>query len=248
MPRVVALRLAVAAAACALLVRGDLMVKQHSTPKSLLSKVPVFLLTNEGGQPYLTQGKDGDQLGQMFLFLRDAQNALEVLKNMPGASDARMWKTDLHRAMRMAQRNAKSGLVNSEGREMRMLMRLHPHDRQRTNARVVFLRQGQLFRKPPEVPVFYAEGLVAEKRCGAVVPLFFAKEELDRVWSRMALRSGGAMPPAPKVTVTSLGEVLQTVDKDPSVRVDFYVNDNTLDWIKAQRPAGKARIFRPRRF
>lgn len=234
--------------ACALLARADLMVKQHTTPKTLLSKVPVFLLTNEAGQPYLTTNKEGDQVGEMFLFLRDAEKSLEVLKNMPGASDARMWKTDLHRAMRMAQRNQKSGLYNAEGREMRMLMRLHPHDRQRTNARLVFLKQGKLFAKPPDVPVFFADGLIADKRRGPVMPLFFAKEELDRVWARMVLRSGGAMPRKPKVTVTSLGEVLQSVDNDPSVRADFYIGESTLEWLKAQRRPGKARIFRPRRW
>lgn len=235
-------------AACALLARADVMVKQHTSPKTLLSKVPVFLLTNEAGQPYLTTNKEGDQVGEMFLFLRDAEYALDVLKNMPGASDARMWKTDLHRAMRMAQRKATSGLFNAEGREMRMLMRLHPHDRQRTNARLVYLKQGKLFKRPPELPVFYADGLAAEKRSGPVTPLFFAKEELDRAWARMALRAGGEMPRKPKVTVTSLGEVLQSIGEDSTSRADFYIGEAALEWIKSQRRPGRARIFRPRRF
>jgi len=233
-------------AACAAGARSDLLIDKQS-PKTVLSKVPVFLLTNDAGQPYLTSTPQGDQVGKMFIFLRDAEKNLDELKRMPGASDARMWKTDLHRAVRMAQRAQSSGLYNEQGRELRMLMRFHPHTRQQTNAKMVYLSEGKPFKKAPDMPVFVAEGLSAKKRGTDVVPLFFSKEELDRTWSRMALKSGGTMPKKPKVTVTSLGNVMQTVATDPKTRVDFFIPEQTEDWVKDQKKTEKARIFRPRR-
>jgi hypothetical protein len=244
MPRVVGLQLLAALSACALSARAEVFVRKQ-TPKTLLTKVPVFLLTNEAGQPYLTSTPQGDQVGKMFLFLKDAQKSLQDLKRMPGASDARMWKTDLHRAMRMAQRAQLAG-YSPDGRELRMLMRLAPHTRQRTNARMLQARQGKLFAKVPELPIFVAEGLAAQKGGSPVVPLFFSKEELDRVWNRVALRADSALPAKPRVTVTSLSRVMQAVEDDPSMRVDFYIGEATQQWVKEQRRPGRARILRSR--
>lgn len=225
---------------------GDVLVRKQ-TPRTLLSKYPVFLLTNDMGQPYLTSTPSGDQIGKMFIFLKDAERSLEELRRMPGASDARMWKTDLHRAVRMAQRNQRSGLYNDQGRELRMMMKFAPHVRQQSNAKMIFLGRGQILRQPPEIPVFYARGLAARKRGREVTPLFFSKEELDRVWARLALRAGPkAMPRKPRIEVTSLGEVMRRVEADADATVDLYVGEQTERWLAEQRRPRKARILRPR--
>lgn len=239
--------LVAAVALCAAGARGEVLIRKQSL-KSLLGKVPVFLLTNDMGQPYLTNMPSGDQVGKMYVFLRDAERSLDELKRMPGASDARMWKTDLHRAIRMAQRQQRSGLYNDQGRELRMLMRFHPHTRQRTNAKMVYLSQGKPFKRAPEVPVFVAEGLAANKRGKTVTPLFLSKEELDRVWARTSIKSRDPLPSKPSVTVTSLGDVMRAAEEDPSRLMDFYISDATLKWAKEQRRPGKARILRPRPF
>jgi hypothetical protein len=54
------------------------------------------------------------------------------------------------------------------------------------------------------------------------VPLFLSKEELDRVWSRMALKGrttkgGTPLPPSPRVTVTSLTAVMQVTTPSRAV-------------------------------
>ncbi|KAJ1617631.1 Tic22-like family-domain-containing protein [Pavlovales sp. CCMP2436] len=231
---------------CVPAARADLLVTKQTT-KTLLGKVPVFLLTNKDGQPYLTSTKEGDQVGKMFVFLKDAEKSLAELKVMPGASDARMWKTDMNRALRMADREQGSGNYNEQGRPQRMLMRLAPHERQRTNARILFLKKLQPFRAPPTVPVFIAEGLAGQKRGGPVVPLFFSKEELDRTWSRAALKARGAMPAKPTVIVTSLTQVLKAVEEDPNFRCDFFVSEATQKGGKDKRRQVKARILKPRR-
>ena len=55
--------------------------------KAKLGKVPVFMVTNGGGSPFLNKLASGDQSAVMFLFPSDAQRMLKaVLKAPNGAS------------------------------------------------------------------------------------------------------------------------------------------------------------------
>ena len=72
--------------------------------KAKLSKVPVFMVTNGGGSPFLNKLSSGDQSAVMFLFPSDAQKMLKaVLKAPNGASSgAKVLPSNLDRALKLA--------------------------------------------------------------------------------------------------------------------------------------------------
>merc|ERR1719247_10218 len=73
--------------------------------KAKLAKVPVFMVTNEGGSPFLNKLASGDQSALMFLFPAEAERMLEgVLKAPNGASSgAKVFETNLDRAFKLAR-------------------------------------------------------------------------------------------------------------------------------------------------
>ena len=55
--------------------------------KKKLKRVPVFMVTNDGGSPFLSSTPDGNQAALMFMFPADAQAMLKgVLRAPNGAS------------------------------------------------------------------------------------------------------------------------------------------------------------------
>ena len=56
--------------------------------KAKLAKVPVFLVTNEGGSPFLSTISGGDQSALMFLFPSDAQRMLGGVMKAPNAASS----------------------------------------------------------------------------------------------------------------------------------------------------------------
>jgi len=74
--------------------------------RSKLAKVPVFVVTNDGGSPFLSQIPGGDQSALLFLFPAEAQKMLQgVLKAPYGASSgAKITISNLERAYQLASK------------------------------------------------------------------------------------------------------------------------------------------------
>ena len=74
--------------------------------RSKLAKVPVFVVTNDGGSPFLSQIPGGDQSALLFLFPAEAQKMLQgVLKAPNGASSgAKITISNLERAYQLASK------------------------------------------------------------------------------------------------------------------------------------------------
>jgi hypothetical protein len=108
--------------------------------KSKLAKVPVFMVTNEGGSPFLNKLATGDQSALMFLFPGEAERMLEgVLKAPNGASSgAKVLATNLDRAFKLARLDPMpSGLRDQySNRELTMVWQFMPHAAEQRAAQV----------------------------------------------------------------------------------------------------------------
>lgn len=66
--------------------RGINSKRLKMTFKSKLSKVPVYLVTNDAGSPFLSTLSGGDQSALLFLHPSDAQRMLAGVKRAPNAA------------------------------------------------------------------------------------------------------------------------------------------------------------------
>lgn len=96
-----------------------------------LAQVPVFLVTNATGQPYLANMEESHQVGLIFFSPKDAEKAWEQMKASPGADDAKIFPMSLDRAMEMVKaKPTPSGLRNESGQDLLMVFRLYPDTEQ----------------------------------------------------------------------------------------------------------------------
>ena len=149
--------------------------------KSKLAKVPVFMVTNEAGSPFLNQLGSGDQSALMFLFPAEAEKMLQgVLKAPNGAaSGAKVLPTNLDRAFKLARlKPMASGLRDQvSNRELTMVWQFMPHAAEQRAAQMVLAKSGKL--SAPAVPAYMVDGLVIVKRGKEVRPVFLCKKDCD---------------------------------------------------------------------
>ena len=120
--------------------------------KKKLKRVPVFMVTNDGGSPFLSSTPDGNQAALMFMFPADAQAMLKgVLRAPNGASSgARILATDFERAFDLAcLAPAESGLQDpTTGRDLTMVWQFQPHSAEQRAAQALLVQS----MKAPTVP------------------------------------------------------------------------------------------------
>jgi len=149
--------------------------------KSKLNKVPVFMVTNEGGSPFLNRLASGDQSALMFLFPDEAERMLEgVLKAPNGASSgAKVYPTTLDRAFKLARMEPiQSGLRDQmTNRELTMVWQFMPHAAEQRAAQMLMVKSAKV--GPPAVPAYIVDGLVMTKRGKEIRPIFFSKKDCD---------------------------------------------------------------------
>jgi hypothetical protein len=172
--------------------------RAKTTLKHLLAKVPVFMVTNAGGSPFLNQLSSGDQSALMFLFPAEAQKMLQgVLKAPNGASSgAQVFTTNLDRALTLArQPPMNSGLRDRvSNRELTMVWQFKPHDDEARAAQLVEAKRG---KRAPSMPAYYVDGLVVKHGGKEVRPLYLSKRDCDAAVEKL----GGEKP---KVAVHDL--------------------------------------------
>jgi len=151
-----------------------------------MSKVPVFLVTNENGAPFLNELPSGDYSALMFLFPAEAKKMLDnVLKAPNGASSgARLTPTNLHRAFNLAQQPpTSSGQLNRvTNRERTMKLQFKGPDNQGQAAKLLPAKLG---KRAPSVPVYYVDGLVVKHGGRNVHPLFLSKDDCNTAVAKL---------------------------------------------------------------
>jgi len=169
--------------------------------KAKLAKVPVFMVTNEAGSPFLNALSSGDQSALMFLFPGEAQKMLAgVLKAPNGAtSGAKVLSSNLDRGFRLARLDPMvSGLRDqATNRELTMVWQFMPHAAESRAAQAMLIKKGKA-PKVPAVPGYVIDGMVFSKRGREVRPLFLCKADADAAVARLA---------ATGADVSALGEV-----------------------------------------
>lgn len=217
--------------------------------KAKLAKVPVFMVTNEGGSPFLNQLSSGDQSALMFIFPAEAQRMLAgVLKAPNGAaSGAKVLATNLDRAFRLARlQPLPSGLRDQvTSRELTMVWQFMPHAAETRAAQLLLAKTGKL--SAPSVPAYMVEGLVVTKRGKEVRPVFLSKRDCDVAVAALAAQNGGE---AGKVVVyDALGMLLQLAQDIESGVPEVAPELETLEIVpptesldfREELKAGKAR-------
>lgn len=189
--------------------------------KQKLAKVPVFLVTNEAGSPFLSTIAGGDQASLMFLYPEDAQKMLKTVLKAPNgaASGARILVSNLDRAFRLAQNEPTlSGLRDQiSNRELKMVWQFMPHAAEQRAAQALMI---QTRRAPvvPKIPAYVSNNLVFTKKGRDVRPVFLARKDLDAA----VIDAAEADPDAakPEVMVVDLLEYL--------LQLSEGIDDDTL--------------------
>jgi len=175
--------------------------------KAKLAKVPVFLVTNEGGSPFLSTLSGGDQSALLFLFPSDAQRMLAGVMKAPNAasSGAKVLPSNLDRAFKLAQLPPTiSGLRDQvTGRELKMVWQFMPHAGETRAAQAILVTKGKV--QAPRVPAYMIDGLVYKKRGREVRPVFLCKRDLDAAVAQL----GDALGKRKVIVVDLLGFLLQ---------------------------------------
>ena len=225
--------------------------------KKKLKRVPVFMVTNDGGSPFLSSTPDGNQAALMFMFPADAQAMLKgVLRAPNGASSgARILATDFERAFDLAcLAPAESGLQDpTTGRDLTMVWQFQPHSAEQRAAQALLV---QSMKAPtvPKCPAYTVDGLVYSKGGKQVRPVFLAKRDLDAALKKA--EASGVAPASKSVVVLDLLELVNELaiglkggNEDAAALVqsiEFVPPSESVSLRDEIKPApSKARIIPP---
>lgn len=152
-----------------------------------LAQVPVFLVTNATGQPYLANMEESHQVGLIFFSPKDAEKAWEQMKASPGADDAKIFPMSLDRAMEMVKaKPTPSGLRNESGQDLLMVFRLYPDTEQ--------VSEERWSRKQQPCRSWFLTYVLLRRLC----PCFFGggvdkgEERWEGSWSSQCCRESGS--------------------------------------------------------
>lgn len=221
--------------------------------KTKLGKVPVFMVTNDGGSPFLNQQSNGDQSAVMFLYPGDAERMLKaVLKAPNGAtSGAKVLPSNLDRAFKLAMLPPSlSGLRDqATGRELSMSWQFKPSAGEMRAAQALSLKTAKA-PVVPKIPAYTATGLRVKKHGKEVQPIFLSARDAEAALAQLEVKA--------KLEVYDLMEVLQDLHVrlelgDPTIAetingIEFVPPSESTEFrteLKNSAPRRKARIVPP---
>jgi hypothetical protein len=223
--------------------------------KAKLSKVPVFMVTNGGGSPFLNKLSSGDQSAVMFLFPSDAQKMLKaVLKAPNGASSgAKVLPSNLDRALKLAMLPpSNSGLRDpASGRDLFMSWQFMPHAAEMRSAQAAMLKSAKA-PTVPKVPGYTASGLFFKKHGREVQPIVLSKKDADAALAQLEPGHGAKLE-----VIDLLGFLQQLVVRleleDPEAeklvsQLELVPPSESVNFktdLKASGPRRAAKIFPP---
>jgi hypothetical protein len=180
----------------------------------LLSRVPVFVVTNAQGQPYLTEvDEDGRRFGSIFIGPGDATDVLLRVREFDRTATLAVVPLstvylDVAKTAReaAAARAVVAQPKSSTSTDMR-LFRLSPlSDREREETSVSMLPGGTLL---PGVNLFYEPSLyLGADEATRQQPFFFRLSDLNMVWRRGGGDARNSGQVSPTLRVVSLERLL----------------------------------------
>ncbi|MGK7936070.1 MAG: Tic22 family protein [Xenococcaceae cyanobacterium] len=144
-----------------------------------LNPVPVFTITNDKGVPLLLSGKDEAQVAGIFINPQDAEVFINDLKtkNPDLGNQVQVTLVSLGEVYKLAQAE--------QTKENDILFNLIPEKTEVESAKTILSQSGQEYKGG--VPLFVAkvgssnEYLVMGKDSQQIIPLFFEKEQLEKM-------------------------------------------------------------------
>ena len=144
-----------------------------------LNPVPVFTITNDKGVPLLLSGKDESQVAGIFINPQDAETFINDLKtkNPELGDQVQVTLVSLGEVYKLAEAN--------KTKENDVYFNLIPEKTEVDLAKTILSQNGQEYQGG--VPLFVAkvgssnEYLIMGKDSEQIIPLFFEKEQLEKM-------------------------------------------------------------------
>jgi hypothetical protein len=208
-----------------------------------LSQIPVFAVTNSGGQPYLTNNSKGDQVGLIFFSYDDALQLLKGMQKNHQVLDARVYIMGLDKAYKMATSTvSQSGYKGVHGQDLKMLFRFYPNKKQ-VNFANSLIKKKNFMENFKGCPAFIAEGLTIKKGKEEIVPIFLTKEDLESAWSNMCL-SNPDLSSKPNIEVLDLLYIINEMHEKNQIfdNYGFFPPEESLEFVNREtkvKPSAK---------
>jgi len=233
-----------------------------------LANVPVFVVTNAGGQPYLVPTADGngDQMsaGLFFFDPEDAETmVLEMLQSSGELPDARIFAMNLEKAISMAfapprgaSEGQRIGFQFFPNAEQLKHCGIYAFPEEAKQARDEALQKKRLNKDKPEpvqvrkgnvknneIPVFYVPGLTVRKDRTNVKPLFFSVEDAKEMWNLTKKKDKeNLMPETLNIQALNLFDVIidMQVKPDEWKEYGFIPMKKAMEFVKTVKRKGSS--------
>jgi nickel transport protein len=208
-----------------------------------LRGVPVFTITDAQGKPLLA-AKAGSQKKQNGLFFLSQQDAQALLKQIKAQKpelnkSARVTIVGLDRAYELVQ----LGQAKKQTSADQAVFFLQPQVKQVQSAIKLLQASGQKIEQLNAVPIFFAvvgekqNLLTIQKQDKQIIPLFFSKEDLDRLLQQVRQKNP-KLAATVKVKVGSLDQAIQLMKESndaESGKIAFIPPQESLDFLRLQQ-------------
>lgn len=207
------------------------------TVKEKLANVPVFMIVNKSGSPYLTQAdKIGETHAVFYTSYEDAKNAMQEMLQVPGyRRNCRLFVLSLDKAFEWVNAEARgTGVYDSFGNEETMAFTLH----EAVNVKEKLKSMEGLGFFPSDtdkaIPAFVVEGLTVKKDGSDVTPVFLDPKDLVDVWAGLPVK---ARLTKPKVQIYELPELILAMEDNPKElkNYGFFPPSTSLEFVAKSR-------------
>lgn len=177
-----------------------------------LQQVPVFTVANENGAPLVASGENDSRVAGVFISQQDAQEFVGRLKeeNPELASQVQVVALSLGRVYQLDQQNESE----ANGLDFTYV----PMEEEVQSALSLLQQQGQQVENFSGVPLFIARGgenegyLMVEREGQQMIPLFFEKEQLQRMVDQFK-QDQPQRAESVQIDVVTLESMLQTLEE-----------------------------------
>ena len=234
-----------AAAAAAVLQPASAMSREDAVARAL-SRVPVFVVANKEGLPYLTEtNKAGKRSGSIYVGLREAAALLEAVRVYDGNATlavvplSSVFATAAKSAAELERQVATAPQPDDSGSMDMRLFRLRPlADETPEVAREVASVPGSL-------PLFYEPNLFITVEGEQRRPYFFRLTDLEGTWARRPGARDAAAAAAPSVRVLGLERLLAQLEGgEAAVEPILMPASETAELVKGRTLSNK--VSQPR--
>mmetsp|Transcript_47692 Transcript_47692/g.113238 ORF Transcript_47692/g.113238 Transcript_47692/m.113238 type:complete len:324 (+) Transcript_47692:13-984(+) len=179
-----------------------------------ISHIPVFVITNAAGSPYLTNSSKGEQVGLIFFSCFDAERYLYKMQKTHNLVDAEIQIIRLDKAYKIATTYVTEVIGKGlQGERAPMNFKFYPDQQQMRSARSLTKKKNFL-ESFKGCPVFVAEGLTIKKGKEDIVPIFLTKEDLDSAWRSVYWNNPALKNTVPNIEVYDLFQIIKEMQEN----------------------------------